>query len=329
VNAVRGRASAVQELRRFNRYYTNRLGLLGRYRFDTNLTLTEARVVFEIGLAGEHTQSALGRDLKVDMGYLNRVVRRLEARGLISIRQDVRDRRVSVLTLSNSGGAMLAKINADSDAEVQDMLRGMNELEAQALVMHMREAQRLLEKQAASRPWAGRAESPADVAAARTLMREYADFLGEDLSFQRFEQELAGLPGKYAPPSGALFVAYVPAEGRSLSAGCAALRRLSSGICEMKRLFVRPEYRGLGIGRLLAGRTIEEARALGYKAMRLDTLARLKGAVALYRSLGFERIAPYCENPLPGVMFWEKDLCAGRGSGLTAEARSSRRRRAP
>jgi DNA-binding MarR family transcriptional regulator/GNAT superfamily N-acetyltransferase len=306
---VKGR-DAVQALRRFNRYYTNRLGLLSRYRFDTSLTLTEARVIFEIGLAHEHTQSALGRDLKADMGYLNRVVRRLEDRGLISIRRDNRDGRVSVLSLTEAGQAMLLKINADSDAEVEDLLRGLDQRDAGALVRHIREAQRLLEKQAAGRPVIQAAEGAADIAAARMLMREYADFLGEDLTFQGFEQELAGLPGKYAPPSGALFLARLRASrGRGRQpAGCVALRKLSPGVCEMKRLFVRPQCRELGIGRLLAERVIEEARALGYRAMRLDTLERLRSAVALYRSMGFEQIPPYCENPLPGVMFWEKKL---------------------
>jgi putative acetyltransferase len=320
------RQDAIRILRRFNRYYTNRLGLLSRYRFDTNLTLTEARVIFEIGLAREHTQSALGRDLKVDMGYLNRVVRRLEARGFVSIRRDRRDGRVSVLSLTEAGRAVLSKINRESDAEVEDMLRGMEAQEAQALMLHMLEAMRLLEKQAAGRPIVRRAESPPEIDAARTLMREYAQFLGEDLSFQGFEKELSGLPGKYAPPSGALFLARV---GNDL-AGCVALRKLSPGICEMKRLFVRPQCRGLGIGRLLARRVIEEAEALGYKAMRLDTLERLRSAVELYQSLGFRQISPYCENPLPGVMFWEKKLAAPpRRRALTSAGRSSRRRRAP
>ena len=340
-----GRPDAVQALRRFNRYYTNRLGLLSRYRFDTSLTLTEARVIFEIGLAREHTQSALGRDLKADMGYLNRVVRRLEARGLISIRRDRLDGRVSVLTLTAAGHAMLLKINAESDAEVQDLLGGMDRQEADALVMHIREAQRLLEKQAAGRPAIQAAEGAADIAAARTLMKEYADFLGEDLTFQGFREELAGLPGKYARPSGALFLARVPAPNGSgpQPAGCVALRKLSPGICEMKRLFVRPQCRGLGVGRLLAQRVIEEAVALGYKAMRLDTLERLQSAVALYRSLGFEQIPPYCENPIPGVMFWEKRLGRAarrdaaqarqgpspRSARLTESGRSSRKRRVP
>ncbi len=147
------------------------------------------------------------------------------------------------------------------------------------------------------------------LAAVRTLIREYLDFLGVDLSFQDIETELAGLPGKYAPPSGTLLLASVTrSPGSGEAAGCGALRDLGDGICEMKRLFVRPAYRGYGIGRLLAERLLAEGRALGYRAMRLDTLNRLGEAVALYRTLGFRTIPPYCENPLPGAMFWEKVL---------------------
>jgi GNAT superfamily N-acetyltransferase len=180
------------------------------------------------------------------------------------------------------------------------------------------------------------AAAPSDIAAARVLLREYAVFLGVDLSFQDFEKEIAGLPGKYLPPSGALFLAWVSTgTGGAEPAGCVALRKLSPGVCEMKRLFVRPEHRGLGIGRMLAVRVIEEAQMLGYKTMRLDTLQRLSNAVALYRGLGFVQIPPYCSNPLPGAMFWEKELAAVEGSrgqaapALTEPGRSSRRRRAP
>jgi len=318
------RALAIRAIRGFNRYYTNRLGLLSRYRFDTELTLTEARVIFEIGLARRHTQSALGRDLKVDMGYLNRVVRRLESRSLISIRQDQSDGRVSVLSLTGAGRVMLSKINRESDAEVEDLLQGMDPQEAEALMTHMEEAQRLMEKRAKNHSTVQSAEDPADIDAVRTLMKEYADFLGEDLTFQGFKRELADLPGKYAPPWGALLLARVGKD----SAGCVALRRLSPGICEMKRLFVRPRYRGTGAGRLLAGKIIQEGEALGYKAMRLDTLERLTSAVELYKSLGFRQIPPYCENPIPGVMFWEKTLAA-RPRAVMSAKRSSRKHRAP
>jgi GNAT superfamily N-acetyltransferase len=138
----------------------------------------------------------------------------------------------------------------------------------------------------------------------RRLFREYNDFLGVDLSFQGFEQELEGLPGPYAPPSGALLLA----EGPAGVAGCVGLRKLQEGICEMKRLFVRPGFRRSGLGRKLAVRIIEKAIEMGYLTMRLDTLDKLTEAIGLYEALGFAAISPYYPNPLPGVTYWELDL---------------------
>ena len=141
----------------------------------------------------------------------------------------------------------------------------------------------------------------------RRLFREYAALLGVDLCFQGFEAELAGLPGKYAPPEGALLFAQ---EGQTV-AGCVALRKLSGEACEMKRLFVRPPFQGRGIGRALAEQIIREGTRLGYRSMRLDTLDRLKEAMSLYESLGFKRTQPYYPNPLPGVVYWELPLNPG------------------
>ena len=138
----------------------------------------------------------------------------------------------------------------------------------------------------------------------RSLFREYEKFLAVDLCFQNFEQELAQLPGKYAPPDGALLLAME----QSSPAGCVAVRKLEKDACEMKRLFVRPEHRGKDIGRLLAVRIIDHAKLLGYRVMRLDTLDRLTEAVRLYESLGFKQIPPYYANPLPGVLYWELKL---------------------
>lgn len=136
----------------------------------------------------------------------------------------------------------------------------------------------------------------------RVLFREYASTLGFDLCFQNFEQELADLPGQYAPPSGCLLLA---TEGDE-PAGCVALKQLADGVGEMKRLYVRPQHRGTGLGRTLAEQVIREATRLGYQAIRLDTVPSVMGsAVALYRSLGFQDIPAYCINPVPGAVFME------------------------
>jgi len=149
------------------------------------------------------------------------------------------------------------------------------------------------------------ASSPDELDQARALFREYEAWLGLDLCFQNFEKELAELPGAYAPPAGRLLLAY---ENDQL-AGCVALRRLSDGVCEMKRLFLRPQFHGGGRGRQLAEGIIDEARSAGYERMRLDTLAAQMGkAIALYRSLGFKEIEPYYDNPVPGALFMELGL---------------------
>jgi ribosomal protein S18 acetylase RimI-like enzyme len=138
----------------------------------------------------------------------------------------------------------------------------------------------------------------------RELFTEYARAIEIDLCFQSFDRELAELPGKYAPPDGRLFLAL---ENES-AAGCVALRKLDVGICEMKRLYVRPAFRGCGLGRRLANETIFAAREIGYDRMRLDTLATMTAAIALYESFGFQRIPAYYDNPSGLVVFMELKL---------------------
>ena len=146
------------------------------------------------------------------------------------------------------------------------------------------------------------AESPEQIYTARELFLEYAHSLGFDLCFQNFDQELAELPGHYAPPDGRLLLA----EYEGQTAGCVALRKLESEICEMKRLYLRPAFRGKGLGRILAQAVIEEARAIGYKSMRLDTVEpEMKDAVGMYRKLGFREIGAYRANPNPGTLYME------------------------
>ena len=148
------------------------------------------------------------------------------------------------------------------------------------------------------------ATTPERVETCRELFREYQRGLGVSLCFQGFDRELAGLPGDYAPPRGRLYLAL--AGGKP--AGCAALRPLFHRDAEIKRLYVRPAYRGSGLGRILAVRIIEEARALGYDNLKLDTLPGMKAAQRLYEDLGFRDTAPYNDNPVGGVRFMALDL---------------------
>ena len=149
-----------------------------------------------------------------------------------------------------------------------------------------------------------RATGAAEVATARALMAEYATALGRDLGFQDFDEELAGLPGAYAPPQGALLLAMV----KDVPAACVALRPLDEDIAEMKRLYVRSAMRGLGLGELLAKAIIAEAKRLGYRKLRLDTLPEMQAARGLYQRLGFQAIAPYNDNQIPGTAFLELEL---------------------
>ncbi len=144
----------------------------------------------------------------------------------------------------------------------------------------------------------------------RELFREYAREIEVDLCFQGFETELATLPGRYAPPEGRLFVA-LSREGTA--AGCVCVRGIGQGSCEMKRLYVRPGFRGAGTGRLLVEAAISAGREIGYTAMRLDTLKSMGEALALYRSLGFREIGPYYSNPCGNAVFLE--LALGKTSG--------------
>lgn len=173
-----------------------------------------------------------------------------------------------------------------------------------------------------------RTAGPGDLPAVRRLFEEYAASLEIDLAFQGFAEELAALPGKYAEPRGTIILA----EAGDETLGCVALRPIpepgagaGGAACEMKRLFVRPAGRGRGVGRGLVTRILEEARARGYVAMRLDTLSTMTDAVRLYRSFGFRDTGPYIYNPVPGAMFMEKRLDGPGGSGTSPRERHSHR----
>jgi ribosomal protein S18 acetylase RimI-like enzyme len=148
------------------------------------------------------------------------------------------------------------------------------------------------------------AGTPEDVGEVRKLFREYEASLGISLCFQGFDRELATLPGEYAPPEGRLLLALAGSQ----VAGCVALRKIEVAICEMKRLYVRPAFRGRGVGREMAATILREARHTGYARIRLDTLPSMKEAITLYQSLGFRQIPPYRANPVEGALFMELKL---------------------
>ena len=144
-----------------------------------------------------------------------------------------------------------------------------------------------------------------DIAAAKQLVRDYVAWLGIDLSHQNFEAEMEAFPGEYVPPSGALLLAKV----NGMPAGVVGLRPLlDDGICEMKRLWVAPDFNGMGLGRLLCEHFMAVGRRLGYSRVRLDTVARAEAANHLYKALGFKEIEPYCFNPQPDALFFERTL---------------------
>lgn len=145
---------------------------------------------------------------------------------------------------------------------------------------------------------------PDDRAAVEAIFREYIASLAEDISFQNVDDELRGLPGKYARPGGLVLIAR---DGDDV-AGAIAYRMAEPGVCEMKRLYVRPAFRGSGLARDLANELIAQARECGYRTMVLDTLASMQAARSLYRDLGFVPVEPYYDNPLPGVMYMALDL---------------------
>lgn len=149
------------------------------------------------------------------------------------------------------------------------------------------------------------AETAVEIKQARKLFREYETWLALDLCFQNFEEELKNLPGRYAAPTGRLFLILIENQ----LAGCIASRKIDEETCEMKRLFVRDDFRGLGLGKMLVERLIEEAKITGYKKMRLDTLpGKMPKAVALYKEFGFQPIAAYYDNPHAETLFMEKPL---------------------
>jgi len=154
-----------------------------------------------------------------------------------------------------------------------------------------------------------RALTPEDILTAKALLQEYSGSLGFDLGFQKFDEELANFPGQYSPPGGRLYLAWY----KSQAVGCVGLRKFEKRVCEIKRLYVKPDFRGKQAGGKLAKAAIRAAKTIGYEYIRLDTVPSMENANRLYRSLGFEPIDPYRYNPVEGAVFMELNLKEFKG----------------
>ena len=167
------------------------------------------------------------------------------------------------------------------------------------------------------------ATTAAEMEVAAALFREYAESLPFSLCFQGFEQEVATLPGRYAHPRGRIILAYEDSTsgGPALAVGCIALREIGSGICEMKRMYVQPAYRGKGIGRALAQRLIDAAHTIGYQEMRLDSEDNMTAAIGLYRSLGFTHTERYNDDPHPHTVWMKLNLAGARETSVPGSRR--------
>jgi DNA-binding MarR family transcriptional regulator len=291
-------ASDIQRIRAFNRTVTQRLGVLSEKYLGRDRPYVESRLLFEIGPKGA-TVRELRERLGIDSGFLSRVLRALERKGLAATRPAAEDGRVRFVRLSRSGTAELRRINVLSDKLASSMLNPLSEEQAQRLVAAMTEVERLL--RASSVEVA--AEDPLSFDAQRCLDQYYAELSARFRG--GFDRDKGGASEirDFIPPRGCLLVARLFAE----PIGCGALRTLEPGIGEIKRMWISPGARGLGIGRRLLAELEAVARRRRMRAIRLDTNASLDEALRLYRSSGYREIHRFNDNPYAHHWF-EKPL---------------------
>lgn len=320
---------AIDEIRASSRQLVRSWGILQANVAGTNLSASAAHAIIEIGKREQVTASDLTSILLLKKSTVSRMLAKLVRDEEIDELPSKSDARLKLLALTNKGRRTLSKINEFSRDQVARAFFHMSSSEqktvseglalyARALSMtansiHREDAPCAVHSQTSpSGREAGRAGTPsiieatdaAQLDAVRQLFKEYADTLPFKLDFQDFDAELRGLPGKYACPAGCLLLAY--SEGKL--AGCVGLWKLEPNVCEMKRMFVRPQFQGLGIGKALAQAVVNRAKSLGYKKMRLDTVPFLIAAISLYRKMGFVEIEKYNDNPIKDAVFMELDL---------------------
>lgn len=288
----------LQQIRAFNRTVTQRLGVLNEKYLGRDRPYVESRLLFEIGASGA-TVRELRRRLDIDSGFLSRVLRALERKGLATTQASTEDARVKFARLSRAGIAELRKVDVLSDRLAQSMLEPLSEEQTRRLVAAMSEVERLLR--------ASSVELAPEDATNREAQQCFDQYFAElDGRFRDgFDRGKAGASGSqdFMPPHGSLLLARLFGE----PIGCGALRILEPGLCEIKRMWISPRARGLGLGRRLLAELERVARRRRMRAIRLDTNESLAEALQLYRSSGYREIPRFNDNPYAQHWF-EKTL---------------------
>lgn len=293
----------IHAMREFNRFYARFLGVFDKYALETSYTLAQARILIELGRRPGCTANSIAVYLDMDRSYTARIIKGFAREGLLEKQDSAADGRKKYLWLTQRGQELYQELERRSDERIRLQLQEIAPEKRERLARAMTEVQQLLGDQPMEKIEMKLAYDRLDDV--RALFREYTAFLQVDLDFQDYEEELRNPAQKYAMPEGRLYVVYV--DGRA--AGCIAFHGLGREDCEIKRLFVRPAFRGRGLARLLMERALQDAGEQGYAYAYLDTLATLESAVAMYKKMAFEEIGPYYENPLPQVKYYRKKLC--------------------
>lgn len=277
------------QVRRFNRAFTKRIGVLDESYLARGRPLGEARVLFEIGLAGGIGLQALRERLGLDSGYLSRLMRSLEGQGMVELVRDEADARARLATLTADGKAEFEAYDRLSDGAAEDLLGSLDQAQRPRMVAAMAEIERML--RAAS---VAVALEPADSADARSCLEQYYAELArrfpsgfDPLAVNNFD------PAEMTPPKGWFVVARVDSE----PVGCGALKRLEDGVGEVKRVWTSPSARGLGVASRIMDRLEAQAVEAGFTILRLDTNGTLKEAQAMYAKRGYREIERYNDNP--------------------------------
>ncbi len=292
-----------EEIRRFNRFFAAQLRLYDRYAMGTTYTMTEGRILGEIHRNPACDAAYITDTLKMDKSLVSRILSKLVKDGLATRRTSQEDGRRKHLRLTDDGEAVYEDLEVRSNNLVQDMFETLSSDEVDQVLASMKTMMHYMDA-------SFRLESAYDdLEVIRTLFKEYVtvelqENLGVDISFQDFEEELEHLVKKYPQDSSGLFL--ITYKGNV--AGCIAYYPLSPTAIEIKRLYIRPEYRGYGLSKKAIGGLLTHAKRRGYTQAYCDTLKRLKAANKLYRKMGFERCNPYYHNPIEDVIFYKKDL---------------------